>query len=242
MKYLASLLVVTACGGGSSNNGGGADAAPDSRVWMDAPPSVPAMITIGGTAGESTQTGSTPLAGVAISIFKVGDDNTPLGTATSDAQGKYAITIPTSGHVVDAYVHASKSGYVDNDSFPAAPFQADVTDANANMITTSNYGFLKLLGGGHDGNAVVVVEVLDVASMSVAGATVASTPAAAAVKYSDSNGTPTATMSTAADGVAFLFDVTPGHVDVSAMKTGMTFKTHGLAAHADRFTTTVVTP
>src|SRR5262249_53382842 len=155
-----------------------------------------------------------------------------LGNAMTDAQGKYSIILPTNGHVVDAYIHASKSGYVDNDSFPSAPFEADTSTADANMITTGNFGFLKLLGGGHDGKGVIVVECLDSASMSVTGAVVTSTPMAGATKYSDSNGTPTATMSTASDGVGFLFDVTPGQVSISATKSGMTFKTHGLVAHA----------
>lgn len=234
------LLIALAACGGSTGNGNGADAATDSKVFMDAPPSVPAMITIAGTASEDGQSTSTPLAGVAIAIYKVGDDNTPLATATTDAQGKYSVMVATGGHVVDAYVKASKSGYVDNDAFPPAPFQADALAANANMITTGNFGFLKLIGGAHDGMGLIIVEILDTSSMSVMGATVTSSPASGSYKYSDTSGTPTSTTGTAADGAAFMFDVPPGMVQVQAMKAGMTFKAHSINAHADAFTTTVI--
>jgi hypothetical protein len=240
MRRFAILLSITACGGGGGGNPNTPDASPDSRVFLDAPPSVPAMITISGIAGESTQSGSTPLAGVAMAIYKVSDESM-LGTATSDAQGKYSITVPTGGHVVDAYIKATKSGYADNDMFPAAPYQADVTDANANLITSSNFGFLKLLGGAHDGKGLIVVEILDASDMPVMGATIASSPASGAYRYSDTSGTPTSTTATAADGTGFMFDVPPGHVDISATKSGMVFKNHGLTAHADAFTTTVIT-
>jgi hypothetical protein len=240
MKSIALALLVAACGG-NGGNGSPVDAAPDSKIFQDAPPNVPAMIAISGTATEDTQNGSSPLAGVAIGIYKTSDETTALATATTDAQGKYSVMIATGGHVVDAFLKASKSGYVDNYAYPAAPYQADITDANANLITTGNYGFLKLLGGGHDGKGIIVVEILDSSDQSVAGATVTSSPASGAYRYSDSSGTPTATTSTAADGAAFMFDVPPGPVQISAMKTGMTFKTHGLSAHADQFTTTVIT-
>lgn len=234
------LIALVACGGSSGGSSKGADAAPDSKVFIDAPPNVAPMIKIGGTASEDGQSSSTPLAGVAISIYKVGDDATPLATATTDAQGMYSVMVPTEGHVVDAYIKASKSGYTDNISYPAAPFQADTQGANANMITTNNFGFLKLLGGGHDGNGLIVVEILDASSMSVMGATVTSSPAAGAYKYSDSSGTPTATTGTNTDGAAFMFDVPPGQVQIQAMKPGMTFKAHGLVARADVFTTTLI--
>lgn len=238
-RVLAISLVLAACGGGNSTS---PDAGADAHIFLDAPPVVPSMITIAGVATEDTQTGSTPLAGVAIGIFKSSDETTALATATTDAQGKYSVMIPTGGGVVDGYIKASKSGYADNYVYPATPFQGDSLAANANLISSSNFGFLKVLGGQHAGKGLIVVEILDANMMSVAGATVTSSPASGSYRYSDSSGTPTSTTATAADGAAFLFDVPTGHVEISATKAGMTFKTHGLGAHADQFTTTVITP
>lgn len=246
-KALAFGLLLVACGGGGNSGGGGGDddgsnnQPADARVYLDAPPSVPAMINIGGTANENTQSGANPLAGVAISLYHVGDDATPIAMTTSAADGKFSMMVPTNGHVVDAYLKASKSGYVDNNMYPAGPFQADTLNADANLISTFNYTFLKSLAGQTDGKGIVVVEILDASSQPVQGATIASTPAAGSYKYMDSNGTPTSTTSTNTDGAAFLVNVPPGDITVSASKTGMTFKTHGLTAKADQFTTTVVT-
>src|SRR5579859_8061886 len=103
MKTLGLVLLLAACGGGTSHPGGTADSAvqSDSRVFMDAPPNVPAMLTIAGTATDSSQNSTTPLAGVAITLKNRTDDSM-LGSATSDAQGKYTMTVTTGGHVVDA--------------------------------------------------------------------------------------------------------------------------------------------
>src|SRR3954454_17211325 len=101
MKIVSFVLLIAACGG-SSSNPGGADASggADAQVFNDAPPSVPAMITIAGTAYDSGQNNSTPLAGVAIALKSRSDDST-IASATSDAQGKYSLPVTTGGHVVD---------------------------------------------------------------------------------------------------------------------------------------------
>jgi hypothetical protein len=238
-RALAIAFVFGACGGGSGNSN--ADAGADAHVFLDAPPVVPQMITIAGMSTEDGQSSSTPLAGVAISVVKQSDETTPLATATTDAQGKYSVMVPTGGGVVDAYIVATKSGYADNYVYPAAPFQTDTLMANANLITSSNFNLLGIFTGQQTGKGLIVIEILDANMMPVMGATVTSTPAST-YRYSDSNGTPTSTTATAADGTAFLINVPPGHVDVSATKAGMVLKTHGIAAHADKFTTTVITP
>lgn len=240
MKFLAIALFVAACG--SSTNKGGPDAAksPDARVFEDAPPNVPAMITIGGTAYDSGQNSSTPLAGVAITLKNRADDTT-IASATSDAQGKYSMSVTTNGHVVDAYLLATMSGYTDAASFPAAPFAADNMKADSNLVTTSNFGLLSLYTGQMSSNGIVVAEILDASSMAVQGAVVSSTPAAGSVLYSNSSGMPASGSSTNTDGTSFLVNVAPGSVSISATKSGMTFKTHDVTAKANTFTSTVVT-
>jgi hypothetical protein len=241
MKMLPLVLVVVACGG-NSNPAGGIDAAStaDARVYNDAPPVVPAMITIGGTAKDNGQSSSTPLAGVAISLKNRADDST-LATATSDAQGAYSMSVTTGGHVVDAYILATKSGYTDAAAFPAAPFAADNAMADSNLVTTGNFNLLSLYTGQQSGNGIIVAEILDSNGMPVAGAAVASSPAAGSYLYSDANGTPSSAPSTNTDGTAFLVNLAPGPVSISATKSGASFKSHTVTARANTFASTVIT-
>jgi hypothetical protein len=236
MKLLPIVLFVAACGGSTSKSNAG----PDARVFHDAPPNVPAMITIGGTARDNGQSSSTPLAGVGIALMNRADDSM-LASTTSDAQGKYSMSVTTAGHVVDAYILATKSGYTDAAAFPAAPFAADNAMADSNLVTTSNFSLLMLYTGQQSSNGIVIAEILDASSKPVAGATAASTPPAGSYLYSDSNGTPASLPSTNTDGVAFLVNVPPGAVSISAMKSGHTFKSHGVTAMMNTFTSTVVT-
>jgi len=235
MKLLPIVLFVAACSGSKKSSGG-----PDARVFDDAPPNVSTMITIGGTAKDNGQSSSTPLAGVAITLKNRVDDSM-IASATSDAMGKYSMTVPTSGHVVDAYILATKSGYTDAAAFPAAPFAADNPKADSNLVTTGNFSLLMLYTGQQSSNGIIIAEILDANSMPVAGATAASTPAAGSYLYSDANGTPASLPSTNTDGVAFLVNVPPGAVTISAMKSGNTFKSHSVAAKANTFTSTIVT-
>ncbi|MBV8758524.1 MAG: hypothetical protein JO257_14660 [Deltaproteobacteria bacterium] len=244
MKILPFVLLVAACGGSNSPSGGHNPDAPasqmDGRVFMDAPPSVPAMLTIGGTALDNGQNSSTPLAGAAITLKNRTDDMT-LATATSDAQGKYSMMVATNGHVVDAYILATKSGYVDAAAFPAKPFEADTSKADSNMITTSNYNLLGVYTGQQSSKGIIIVEVLDAAGMPVMGAAVSSTPASGSVLYSSNSGIPQSGSATNTDGTGFLVNETPGSVMLEVSKSGATFKTHAVNARANTFTSTVVT-
>ena len=242
MKFLAFVLVAAACGGSNNKPGGGADApaGADAQVFMDAPPNVPAMITIAGTAKDNGQNSSTPLAGVAISL-KSRADNSTLATATSDAQGKYSMTVQTGGHVVDAYVLATKSGYTDAAAFPAVPFAADDMGADSNMVTTGNFNLLSVYTGQQSGKGIVIAEVLDASDMPVGGVAVSCNPASGSVLYSDNNGTPASGMSTNTDGTSFLVNIPPGSITLNATKSGATFKSHAITALANTFTSTVIT-
>ncbi len=238
MRVHPFVVLLAACGGSSSHTK--PDAGPDARVFDDAPPNVPAMITIAGTAYDNGQSSSTPLAGVAISLNNRADDS-KLASTTSDASGKYSMSVTTGGHVVDAYILATKTGYADAAVFPAGPFAADDAKADSNLITTSNFNLLSLYTGQQASNGIVVAELLDASSMPVAGATVTSSPAAGSVLYSNSSGMPASEPSTNTDGTSFLVNLAPGPVSISASKTGSTFKSHTVTAKANTFTSTVIT-
>ena len=105
------------------------------------------------------------------------------------------------------------------------------------MISQTNLNLLAALANTTQqaGNGLIALIVVDGAtaqSMPVAGATVSSTPAAAAYRYDGTNALVSATATaTGPDGVAYMFNVPPDvSVTVSATKTGSTFSSHSLKA------------
>src|SRR5205085_6716497 len=162
------------------------------------------------------------LAGVAISAFIVGNDSTPIVTATTDAQGSYSASVATNGNPVDAYLRASKSGYVDSYVYPAAALTASFAGANVGIVSTATFGTLRSILGGTAGKGMMIMLVSDSNNNPISGATVATAPASAQYRYIDANGQPFGTTSTNATGAAFAIDVPPGNVTVSASKSGMT--------------------
>jgi len=239
--HLSILVFLMACGGGSSGGGGDDGNSPDApKVFMDAPPNVPAMIKLSGVAEQQAQSGSTPQAGVAIAILKRGT-NESLATATSDAQGKYSMMVATNGAPVDAYLKATKTGYVDTYAYPGGAWIADSTSADANMLDSGTYSLLVGFGGGSTSKGVIAIGVFDGSMQPVQGAKVESAPASGVYKYSDDGGLPTGTDATNTDGHAFMFDVPDGEVTVKATKASASFKSHALSAKAGAFTTTVIT-
>jgi hypothetical protein len=243
MKAHVSMFALLVACGGSGTNAGDDDSHIDAPMsFHDAPSNIPAMITVSGTAAKQGQSGDTPEPDVAIAMFKRGDDSTPLATATSDAQGKYTMSVATNMMPVDGYIKATKSGFVDTYSYPSDPLVKDFPMGDANMLDTSTFGLLVQFAGGHAGNGVIVMLVLDATGNPAEGVKVASDPASGAYKYSDSGGLPTSTTATAADGRSFMVDVPPGDVTVSATKSGSSFHSHQLTSRADVFTTTVITP
>jgi hypothetical protein len=245
------LGLVTACGGGGGGDDGPGD--PDANLpdVADAMPSAdaetqaPAMITISGIAGEGGISGTTPVQGVSVALFLTSNESTPIATDTSDAQGAYSFTIPTGGVPVDAYVRATMPGtYMDSYIYPPAPYAADAPGNDANLIARSNFDLLGTFAQGNQqpGMGFIAMIVVDAAGTPVAGATVASSPAAGPYRYDDASGFPSASAtSTADDGFSYMFNV-PGRVEVSAMKPGHTFRTHAVFARPDAFTTTSIAP
>ena len=242
MKLGISLALVAACSS-NSNPGKQIDAPPpnpDAKEFMDAAPNVPAMITISGVAGDGGSGGSsTPKQGVAVSVFATSNESTPLGTATTDAQGKFSIMVATGGHPIDGFVKATLSGYKDTYNYPPGSWFKDST-VELNMITPGNFGIVPALCGVSQDSAKgeVALAVLDSSGMPVGGATVASTPGSDDCYFSGGIPSGSAHM-TDSGGFAFMFNV-PGQATLSANKTGMVFKSHPVNAHPNAFTMTVV--
>ena len=241
MKFAYSMLLVglAACGGGGGGGGG-----PDGSVGPDSPPP-PATLTISGTASSIGLSGTTPQAGVAITVYKASDDSV-IGTATSDAAGAYSITATTSGSAIDGYLKATKTGFKDTYLYPPAPLSADFAGAPVLLLDSSTWNNVNSLLLGETqaaGNGWVALIVVDniTAQTPIMGATVTTTPAGK-IHYNGSQGLPQAqATSTAADGIAYSVNVAAGDVTVNAAKSGLTFKSHTIKARADQITMTLVT-
>jgi hypothetical protein len=87
----------------------------------------------------------------------------------------------------------------------------------------------------------VVVQALDCNLQPLAGATVSTNPPGT-VKY-DTAGTPSSGATvTDTDGLAFVFNIPAGNVDISAERYGLTFRKHTIMARPNTWTTTGVVP
>lgn len=252
MRTTSLALVCAAvigCGddGGGNSNTSDANSGPDAKVFRDAPPTNNATVMISGQVSERSQSGAVLVPGVTIAAYRNADESTPIAMTTSDAQGNYTLVVQTMGESIDGFLKATKTGYLETYLYPPYPIAMDFNMASVIMVTQFTYDTLSNVAGGNQqpGNALVGLVVTD-GTNPVAGATVSSTPPATATRYNEMVGTfvlPTANaMSTFTDGVAYLFNVTPGEVTVSAAKPGMTFSSHDLKAWPDQLTTTVIVP
>jgi hypothetical protein len=221
-----ALCVLAACGG---DEGGGVDA-----------PFVPATINVSGTASEIGVGGRTPVEGVVVEAYREGQAAV-VATATSAADGTFTVVIETGGVPLDGYLLAKHSPHKNTYLYPPAPLIADTNQATVLLLTQGTFDAVEALTRVTQDPAkgFIGINVLDAANMSVAGATVSSSPAGV-VKY-NSGGLPNETAAmTDTDGLAFIFNVGPGTVNVSASKDGSTFNPHPLEARAGEITTTLI--
>ena len=237
------LVFAAACGGGGGSDSN-VDGSPggDAKVFLDAPPVVPQMITIAGVASERGLGGTSLVSGVTMTAHASANEATAIATAMTGSDGKYTLTVSTNGMPLDGFLLAKKQGYVDLYMYPAGPFIESTMDASVNMITPSNRDSLNNFAGGGQmpGKGMIGLQVRDASGKPVAGATISSMPAST-YRYNGSNGFPSAQATmTSSDGVAFMFNVPSGPITVTASKAGMSFKAHVVVARADKFTTTSV--
>ncbi len=242
--YLSfALASLVACGGGGSATidgpgGGGGGGGIDAEA-IDAAPGPP--ITITGTAESEGATGTKALANVTIGAYHE-TATTPTVMTTSAADGTYTLMVPTENGSVDGYVKGTITGYVDTYLYPPAPLTMDTPMANVLMVTSGTYGLLYTLArvSQTDGDGTIAVEVVNgTTGATVVGATVTSTPSYT-VKY-NSGGFPSMTATaTDTDGVAYIMNVPPGSVSVTATATGLTIPAHDVTVRVPALTTTEI--
>ena len=223
--------------------GGAADSGPFGCLGAALPISAPDPATLKGTTEEASSCGTAAVGLVALAAFTV-TGTTPAATTTSSGTGAFTLPIPTGGAPFDGYIRAQSSSYLDSYLYPPAPIAASATGLPVVLLSSTTFGLLPLAAGASQpsGAGFISAAVVDCLGNPVAGATLTTVPAAM-VRYDDSSGTPTSSASvTAADGIAYVFDLPAGGVTVGATYGGMTFRSHAVNARADVVTLTVVAP
>ncbi len=193
-------------------------------------------LTLTGSSVQQGQSGASPLAGATIAAYRVGSD-TPVAMATSDAQGKYTLSIETAPF--DGYIKASKSSYADTYVYPASPWTADAS-IETSQLSSTTFSLLNTFAGGDSDKGLIIATIVDANGEPVSGAKISSAPAAGSYKYSDGTGSPTGGSTTPEDGVAFYMSAPVGNVALSAFKNGMTFKSHFVTTHGGALVTTEI--
>ena len=196
----------------------------------------PGHIALSGKHLEQGQGGSSALAGATITAYRASDDS-QLASATTDSSGKYTLDI--SETPCDCYVKASKSGYADTYLYPATPWSQSATIDTA-QLTSTTFTLLNTFAGGTTTKGLIIATVVSGSGDPVSGAKISSSPASGSYKYSDGSGQPTGSAGTTADGIAFFMSAPVGDISLSATKSGMTFKSHSLNAHAGALTMTFI--
>jgi hypothetical protein len=234
-SWLTAGIVLAACGGDSQG--------PDARyacLGQALPTTAPPLITITGQVTDIVSHG--PVSSAPISAFRTVDTTTTLAADTTNTPGFFILSITTGGAPVDGYLRVTDSSYLSTYAYPAQPLRADTVN-NISMVTPTEFSLLAAAAGimPQAGDGFIGIVVKDCTGAAVAGATVSTTPAGT-VLY-NAAGVPSSTASsTAADGIAYIANVTAGDVTVQANAGGHTLRQHVVNARADAITLTEIRP
>ncbi len=254
-----SLLAVATLGACGSDAKSTPDATKTIDAAIDAPPitidsppavacpvpaTIPAMITISGTGRQVNGFSIGTSSGVLVEAFR-GAATTPEATTTTAADGKYSITFTTNGVGVNGTIRGKKASFLDSYLYPGNLIYADVASAPVLMLKQNDIDLIAQLSGASPlakGTNFVGVAVTDCDGKSLAGATITTTPAVK-IRYNGSNGLPTASgTATAADGVAFLFEVPAGDIAITATVSGLAYPARTVKVIANTTAATIVSP
>ncbi len=209
---------------------------------MPLPTTAPAMVKLAGVTQTEGLGGPQIVANATVAVFQ-GASVTPVATTTSDAQGKYSVTLSTGGTPLDGYAHVTAPSYLDTYLYPPKPIAADITNATGLLLNTNTFMLVQSFESVTEtpGDGFIGIVVSDCDGNPVAGATVTTMPAGT-VRYNQGGFPNNQATSTDADGVAYVFNVPAGDVTVQATAGSHTLREHVVNARADVITTTVLQP
>jgi hypothetical protein len=205
------------------------------------PTTAPATITISGTIIDDDL--GVPISGANL-IVRSRITDAIVTVTTSNAAGAFSFNVSTGGIPADIYMNVIRSpAYIQSDFAPASPFAGDAT-VTVPMLSPSRLSALSAVGAGNQtsGKGYIRLVVEDCDGNPVAGATAMSVPAATPVRYNSGGSPNSSTTSTDTDGIAHLFNATPGSVAVDASKSSIAFREHDVPVEGDIVTVTVVAP
>ena len=265
------LLLLAACGGDDDGDGGGAasDAGIDASAVVDAAPRADAMppvdarpadltcaggdpptvaddpVSLSGTVFTLQNLSETPVQGATVAAFTRGAEDTALDSDNTDAQGVYELSAATGGVPLDAFVRAEETGYIPTRVYPPTVVATSLADVpipllDQNLLDTVTF----FAGVDQDPDlGIVLLVVADCEGTPIEGATVSSTPAAGDIVYANEQGIPSSDQTaTAAEGIAYLFNVPLGEVTVGGSKSGQDLAEHPVDVLADEISATVILP
>ena len=237
VTFALPLLAAAAACGKDSNN---PDTGPYACLGDPLPTTAPANITVSGIVTKGVISPA-PDSGATITAYKTGNA-TPLAQTTSATNGSFSMFPATGSVPLDGYLQVSHTGFITTFAYPPAPLAANAEQSIV-LVTTSEFNALSFAAGvtqdGAKGFIALVVENCDGAP--IQGATVTTNPAGT-YRY-NAGGVPSDTATrTASDGIAYIFNVTPGNVIVQAQGGGHTLRAHTVAAGTTGIVLTAITP
>ena len=125
-----ALFTLAACGGSD-------DPSVDAQT---APPT----INVSGVASEIGVGGRTPVAGVVVEAYREGNDAV-IAMATSAADGKFTVPVPTGGVALDGYLLAKHATHLNTYLYPPAPLAADSDQATVLLLTEDTFMIVETL-------------------------------------------------------------------------------------------------
>ena len=204
----------------------------------DAPPDA-RTLTISGTTNGSSGT----LPSVNVAAYAVVDETHPVASVLSDVNGNFSLDVPDP---FDGFLVGTSAADVSTYVYSPTAFHDDFGGVPMVLFTPTEMSVIYSAGGvtQQADKGVILMLVVDASTRPVAGATVASLPASTYVYSNGHVGPSTASTSTQADGIAWMFNVAapPTTVSVSAMKPGTTFSSHTLEARSGALTLTWIAP
>jgi hypothetical protein len=166
------------------------------------------------------------LVGVNTAIFTTAtatdtNDPTTLGTFSQDQA--------TGGSPLDAYLRASKNGYLDTFFHPAAPLTTNYSN-QIEALTIDDLTTLAAVGGVtlDPSLAQILVVVRDCTGMPIGGATVSSQPSGTIRYFVNATPSASATATDSQKGVALILNTPVSNTTINAEVLGMTLRSHNM--------------
>ena len=251
---LTALSLAAACGG--DDDGASADAAPDANRQPDAAPHIdaapptdarpadvscvndalpteaPDPVTVDGNVFTIDMLEPAPVQNAQVEAHAAADDpmDPALDMDNTDADGLFSITAATGGVPSDAYLYATKNGFLPTRLYPPLPVASDIPMAPIPLVTNDLLSTLGLFTGGIDQDrlkGVMLLIVADCADQPAAGATVSLSPGGGDIIYASAMGLPDTDRTTTSDsGLVFVFNAPTGDVTVDAEVGGESLYEH----------------